>query len=107
RTSDVRQRFPRRVRAGLGNLPGGGLLRLPLRFLLAKLLASLGTVGERLPGGFGPAATLAHMIERRRVRLGPRLLGTGEEELKVRAADDHPLGQLIRPAEIRRPRVAP
>ena len=40
-------------------------------------------VGERGPGGFGPAATLAHMLKRRRFRLGPRLLGTGEEELQV------------------------
>ena len=49
----------------------------------AHRFRSLGTIGERLPGGFGPAATLAHMLERRRFPLGPRLFGPGEEELEV------------------------
>jgi len=38
---------------------------------------------ESGPGSFGPAATLAHEVERCPFRLGPRLFGTGEEELEV------------------------
>jgi len=48
----------------------------------------LGAVGERLPRGFRPAATLAHMVERCPFRLDPRLFGAGEEELQGRIADD-------------------
>ena len=59
----------------------GGLCRLPFCILLAQPFAALGLVGQGRPRGFGPTATLAHMGERRRLRLGPRLVGTGEEEL--------------------------
>ncbi|MFL6732480.1 MAG: hypothetical protein ACJ8EP_09050 [Sphingomicrobium sp.] len=49
----------------------------------AQLFAALCLVRESRPGGFGPAATLAHMGECCRFRLDPRLFGTGEEELQV------------------------
>ncbi|MFL6850360.1 MAG: hypothetical protein ACJ8EH_05825 [Sphingomicrobium sp.] len=49
----------------------------------AQLFAALCLVRESRPGGFGPAATLSHMLERRRLPLDPRLFGTGEEELQV------------------------
>jgi len=76
------------VRLELEPLP-----RFSLHLLLhLHALAPLCAVGKHLPCGFGPAASLAHMVERRRVSLGSRLLGTGEEELEAGAADDHPLG---------------
>ena len=59
------------------------LLGLPLGLRRAHRFGALGTIGERLPGGFGPAATLSHMLERRRFPLDPRLFGPGEEELEV------------------------
>jgi len=59
------------------------LVLLPLSFLQPQLLAVLGLVGERHPCRFGPVATLAHMIERRRLRLVPRLRGTGKKELQI------------------------
>ena len=43
----------------------------------------LGLIGERRPRLLRPAATLAHMLERRRFRLGPRLFGARQEELEV------------------------
>jgi hypothetical protein len=58
----------------------------PLGLLDAQLLAAARLVGKHRPRRFGPAATLAHVVERRRFRLAPRLLGTGKEELQVRAA---------------------
>jgi hypothetical protein len=59
------------------------LLGLTLGFSSAHRFGSRGAVGELLPGGFGPAATLAHMLERCRFPLDPRLFGPGEEELEV------------------------
>jgi hypothetical protein len=59
------------------------LLGLPLGLRRAHRFGTLGAIGERLPGGFGPAATLTHMLERRRFPLDPCLFGSGEEELEV------------------------
>ena len=56
--------------------------RFSLRFLRAQPLGPLRLGGQRIPGGLGPAAPFAHVVERRRFRLGPRLIGTGEEELE-------------------------
>lgn len=52
-----------------------------LRFLRTQSLGSLSLSGERIPSCFGATATLAYMVERRRFRLGPRLIGAGEKEL--------------------------
>jgi hypothetical protein len=49
----------------------------------AQSFTVLSLVREGRPGGFGPAATLAHMVKRCRFRLGPRLFSAGEEELQV------------------------
>jgi len=49
----------------------------------AQLFTALCLVREGGPGDFGPAATLAHEVERCRFRLDPRLIGAGEEELQV------------------------
>jgi hypothetical protein len=46
----------------------------------AQTFAALCLVGESGPRSRGPEATLAHMVERCRFALGPRLFGTGEEE---------------------------
>ena len=56
---------------------------LTLRFFFAKALAAHGLVGKRLPRGFRSLASLPHVRQRRRLPLGPRLLGTGEEEGQV------------------------
>src|SRR5437588_10088905 len=61
---------------------------LPLHFLFAHSLGPLGLVGERLPGGLGAAATLAHMVERCRLRVRVRLGGARTKEVEVRATDD-------------------
>jgi hypothetical protein len=49
----------------------------------SRSFACVGLVGERHPRRFGPVATLAHMIERRRLRLVQRLRGTGKKELQI------------------------
>jgi hypothetical protein len=49
----------------------------------AQSLAALCLVREIGPRGFGPAATLAHEVERCRIRLGPRLFSAVEEELQA------------------------
>jgi hypothetical protein len=49
----------------------------------AQPFAFLRLLRQSGPGSFGPAATLAHEVERRRFRLGPRLIGAVEEELQV------------------------
>jgi hypothetical protein len=59
------------------------LRRFPLYIFAPQLFAALGLVRESRPGSFGPAATLAHMVERCRFRLNPRLFSAGEEELQV------------------------
>src|SRR5437868_12789505 len=59
-------------------------------FRLAHPLAPLSAVGERLPRRLGPAATLAHMLERRRFRLGRGLIGARLEELEVGTPDNRP-----------------
>ena len=65
------------------------LFRLSFGFRPRRSLSDpIGAVGERRPRRFGPPATLAHMVERCRFRLGPRLFGAGEEEFEVGAADD-------------------
>ena len=64
------------------------LSRFSLRFLRTQSLRSLCLSGERTPGCLGATATLAHMVERRRFRLGPRLIGAGEEELEIGASDN-------------------
>src|SRR4029079_13505912 len=64
------------------------VLALPRGFLDLNLLGPRGALGERGPGCFRPPAPLAHMIERRRFRLGPCLFDTGEAEGEVRPADD-------------------
>lgn len=66
------------------------LFGLSQRVFRAKLLRSLRLRSERGPGGFRPLATLTNMFELGLLRLGPRLGGTGEEELEVRAAYDGP-----------------
>lgn len=64
------------------------LLRFAHRFRLAHCRRAFRPVSKRRPSRFGPAATLAHMLERCRVRLRPRLVGTGEQEFQVRTSDD-------------------
>jgi hypothetical protein len=49
----------------------------------AQPFAALGLIRESGPGSFEPAATLAHMVERCRFRLNPRLFSAGEEELQI------------------------
>jgi len=49
----------------------------------AQFFAALGRARKSGPGSFGPAATLAHKVERCRFRLDPRLIGAVEEELQV------------------------
>jgi len=87
------RRRERKSRRKLLRWRGQRHLALAQRFGLAQLLAAFSAVGERLPRCLGPAATLAHMVERCRIRLTAGLLGTGEEELQVRIADDWP-GQI-------------
>ena len=70
------------------SLPGLALQRLAPGFVLAQPLGALGLVGERRPSGFGTQATLAHMVERCRVRFGTRLGGARSKEVEVGAADD-------------------
>jgi len=65
----------------IGN--GCGPCRLPFLILRAQPFAALCLVGESGPGSLGPAATLAHEVERCRFRLRPRLFGAVEEELQV------------------------
>ena len=60
-----------------------GCCRFPLLIFDAQSFAALRLLRESGPGSLGPAATLAHVVERRHFRLGPRLVGTGEEELQV------------------------
>jgi hypothetical protein len=57
------------------------LSRFSLHFLRTEPLGSLRLSGERVPGCLGPTVTLAHVVEPRRFRLGPRLIGAGEKEL--------------------------
>jgi hypothetical protein len=47
---------------------------------VARILGALGALGELRPSVLGPAATLAHMLERRHFRLGPGLIGAGSVE---------------------------
>ncbi len=68
--------------------------RFALRFRFAHPFTALRLIGQRLPCGLGPAATLAHMLERRRFPLGPCLLGPGEEEIEIRISKDWP-GHLL------------
>jgi len=49
----------------------------------AQVDPALRFLGESGPGSFGPAATLAHVVERCRFCLGARLIGAVEEELQV------------------------
>jgi hypothetical protein len=58
-----------------------GFRRFSLLIFDAYPFPALSLVCEGGPGGFGPVATFAHMVERCPFRLHPRLLGTGEEEL--------------------------
>lgn len=67
---------------GLAGKAGFGLT---LCFFLTQAFAALGFVRKRLPGGFRPLATLPHVGQCCGLPLGPRLLGTGEEEVEVRA----------------------
>ena len=57
--------------------------RLPVCFLEAHQLTPPRLISEHRPRCLGPAATLAHMVERRRFGLDPGLFGTGEEDLQV------------------------
>ena len=57
------------------------LSRFPLRFLATQPLGSLCLGSERVPRRLGPTATLAYMLQGRRFRLDPGLIGAGEEEL--------------------------
>ena len=59
----------------------GRLGGFPFHVLRAQAFCPLRLSGERVPGCFGATATLAHVVERRRFRLGPRLIGAGEKEL--------------------------
>jgi hypothetical protein len=68
----------------------GRLRRLSFLFLDAHPFGALGAVGKRRPRRLGPAATLAYMLERCRVPLGPRLSDAGEEELEVRITENRP-----------------
>ena len=66
--------LPPRLRNGVG---------LGLFLGCAHAFSALGAVGKRGPRSFGPAATLAHMLERRRFPFFPRLSDAGEEELQL------------------------
>jgi hypothetical protein len=65
---------------------------------VTDFLGTRGTIGERAPGGLGTAATLAHMVERSRFRIFPRLLGAGEIELELGGVRHAPKTRLRRPA---------
>lgn len=60
-----------------------GSCRFSFCFFDAQQLAAAGLVGKDVPRSFGPAATLAHMVERCRFCLLPGLFGPGDEELQV------------------------
>lgn len=74
----------------------GRLGGFPFHVLRAQAFCPLRLNGEHIPGCLGTAATLAHMVERGRFRLVPRLLGAGEIEVQVRASNDRS-GQAILP----------
>ena len=57
-------------------------LSLALLFFDAERFGAFGAIGELLPRSLGPAATLSHMLERRRAALNPRLLDAGAIELE-------------------------
>ena len=61
----------------------GRLCCFALGFFHTQPFRPLGLGRESVPGSFGTTATLAHMGERRRFRLNPRLFSAGEEELQV------------------------
>src|SRR5574338_923602 len=63
-------------------LAGEPGFRLPRGLGFLHPLALFGAVGERLPRRLRAAAALAHMVQSRRLRLGPRLVGTGEVEVE-------------------------
>jgi hypothetical protein len=75
--------FDREVRVG-----GLGLFGFPLRLGFFQVFAAFGALGECAPRRFGPAATLAHMVERGLIRFAARLSGARTKELEVRVADD-------------------
>lgn len=62
--------------------------RLAGLFGVPQPFGMLRSIGERNPRSFGPAATLAHMVERCRFRIGASLCGACTKELKVRCAGD-------------------
>lgn len=59
-----------------------GLLGLPQPFGVFR------SPSKRDPSRFGPAATLSHMVERCRFRIGAGLCGARTKELKARCARD-------------------
>src|SRR4051794_30281792 len=64
-----------------------GRFRLALLLFVAQLFGPLRLRGERGPRGLRPAATLAHMVERRRISIRARLIDAREEESQVRVPD--------------------
>ena len=58
-------------------------LRLPQGFRRLHRFGPLGAVGQGLPGRFGAAATLAHMVERRRLSFSPSLSDSGKVEVET------------------------
>jgi hypothetical protein len=68
------------------------VLGFPQRFGGLGPLGALSAVGERDPRRFRPAATFAHMLERRRLPLGPRLGDAGEEEAELSAGQAYSAG---------------
>lgn len=65
-------------------------LGFALRFRDPHVLGALGAVGEHRPRRLGPAATLAHMLERCLLGFRVRLGGASAEELQIGAADHRP-----------------
>jgi hypothetical protein len=59
------------------------LFLFPHCFGGTQLFAAFGAIGERLPCLFGPAATIAHMVERCRLSFRSRLGDTSKEEVTV------------------------
>lgn len=64
------------------------LLRFASRFGLAHQSGAFRSVRKRRPCGFGPAATIAHVLERRRICIRPRFIGAGKQEFQVRGSND-------------------
>lgn len=58
----------------------GGLIRLSFDFFGAQMVGAGGAVRKLRPRSLGPKPTLAHMAERRGIRVRPRLVSPGKVE---------------------------